>query len=149
MNDDIVTRLRKAADEAERHGTCFLNDADHIILLKQAADALVVARHKAFINVRNTDPDTSKDAAPKTRSLTDDHMQLLTIYKRHGGLTADEAGGLCGMVERRACYWKRISELAALGYLVDTGERRIGLAGKLQMVRSITEAGVGAANGFA
>ena len=145
--NDLVKQLRNAANQAREFGTCFLDDEAHAELLRQAADHIVRLGDKAFINVRNTDPDTSRDAAPKTRSLTDDHMHLLTIYKRHGGLTADEAGGLCGMVERRACYWKRISELAALGYLVDTGERRMGLAGKLQMVRTITEAGLGAACG--
>lgn len=140
-NNDTPYRLRYLAADIQHHGLLLIDPTDTAALLNQAAAEIDALRQKLWIGHRTTDPDTSRDAAPKFKNLRQVHFQLLGAFIRYGDLTADEAGEICGLVNNRSCYWKRVSELVSIGYLVDTGERRNGLAGKPQSVRGLSRLG--------
>ena len=95
---------------------------------------------------RNTDPATSHNGA---RSVTirknSQKHELLAVFARtehrFTGLTSWDAGELSGLADRPGCcYWKRISELAADGYLEPIGTRRVA-TGEEQRVYRITDKG--------
>ena len=92
-------------------------------------------------HARRTDPDTSHAAAAQLSAK--DHMmrRLLAAYLAAGDLSTDEAVSRAGYTARDGA-WKRVSDLAGLGYLIETGERRTGSSGRKQLVRRITDAGV-------
>lgn len=99
--------------------------------------------------VRNTDPVTSrKGAADVAVRAGSQRHRLLAAYVTQGGrlaleLTADQAMRRAGVPER-SCYWKRVSELVAGGYLEDTGQERRGEQGSMQRVNRITAKGLAA-----
>ena len=140
---DNLKNLDQLINEIGRHGTCFLNDQDTIAYLKAAQSEIASLRFRVLNQVRSSDPDTSKAAQPAFRP-TETHWTLLGAFVRYGDLTADEAAEIAGMANNRSCYWKRISELASIGYLENTDQTRQGLAGRQQMVRTISEAGLDA-----
>jgi len=82
---------------------------------------------------RATDPDTSRQGAPRRGSQA---MSILALYLK-GNLTDDQAVEVSGFVGG----WKRCSDLRSLGFISDTGERRKVTSGKLGMVCAITPAG--------
>lgn len=93
---------------------------------------------------RATDPDTSiagaKDVKPRQGSQM---WQLLEQYNDHRrGLTDEEAGVFSGLAQRRACYWKRCSDLRNLGLIEDCKVRRAGSSGSQMMVCVITAKGI-------
>jgi hypothetical protein len=47
-------------------------------------------------------------------------------------------------VPERSCYWKRVSELVAAGYLEDTGRAAMGELGSSQRINMITPKGIAA-----
>ena len=89
---------------------------------------------------RNTDPMTSIQGAAdvKPRKATQ-AMRLLAEYQHRDGLTDEEAGLFSGLI--KTGYWKRCSELRLNGYIIPTGETRVGSQGSLMMVCAITEVG--------
>lgn len=89
-------------------------------------------------------------AEPKAHIRTGTQMsKLLNAFWDAGslGLTSDEARAKSGLSER-SCYWKRVSDLHASGYIErveDTSGndvRRAGDSGSLQRVYQITPFGV-------
>lgn len=99
---------------------------------------------------RDLDPQTSKDAgalvAPRRGSQA--HRLLMTFNEhRVAGLTDEQAAARTTlktgqtMIEARVCWWKRCSDLRALGFIEATGERRQGSLGADQMVSRITVEG--------
>ena len=95
---------------------------------------------------RASDPTTSHDAARsvQVRKNTQKY-ELLAVFAlaehRFTGLTSWDAGELSGLSARPGCcYWKRISELAADGFLQAIGTRRVA-TNEEQRVYRITEAG--------
>lgn len=93
---------------------------------------------------RIDDPDTSaagaKDVKPRQGSQV---WQLLEQYGNHRlGLTDEEAGVFSGLAQRRACYWKRCSDLRNLGLIEDCKVRRAGTSGSMMMVCVITIKGL-------
>ena len=92
---------------------------------------------------RATDPDTSVKAAQDVRLRQASQIyQVLEQYINHRqGLTDEEAGVFSGLAQRRACYWKRCSDLRKLGFIEDTGVRREGTSGSAMMVCVFTPAG--------
>lgn len=97
--------------------------------------------------VRNTDPATShKGAADVVVRAGTQRAKLLAAYVAGTvrlELTADQAMRRAGVSER-SCYWKRVSELVAGGYLEDTGQERMGEQGSSQRVNRITAKGLAA-----
>jgi hypothetical protein len=94
---------------------------------------------------RSSDPDTSRDAAQQVRYRAGSQvMRLLDAFARAGrmGLTDEQAADVTGLsANRAACWWRRCSDLRDAGYIVDTGERRMGMAGAPRMVCAITDTG--------
>ena len=92
---------------------------------------------------RATDPDTSVKAAQDVRLRQASQIyKVLEQYISHRqGLTDEEAGVFSGLAQRRACYWKRCSDLRKLGFIEDTGVRREGASGSAMMVCVFTPAG--------
>ena len=93
--------------------------------------------------VRNTDPVTShkaaKSALPRTSSQ---EIRLLSAYRSHRDMTADEAGVATGLSEKAGCcYWHRVSDLIKEGYIEPTGETRPARSGEQQRVNRITQSG--------
>ena len=91
-------------------------------------------------HARRTDPDTSRLAAHQLTDKSTMLTRLLTTYL-DTDRTADEAARAAGYGPSDGA-WKRVSDLAQLGYLIETGARRKGNAGRLQLVRRITDEGV-------
>jgi hypothetical protein len=89
---------------------------------------------------RNTDPETSVKGATdvKPRRMTQ-AMRLLAEYAHRDGLTDEEAGLFSGLI--KTGYWKRCSELRTAGFIIPTGETRVGSQGSLMRVCAITEQG--------
>ncbi len=95
---------------------------------------------------RASDPDTSrqgaKDVKPRRNSQTDLLLRMYASYKITG-LTDEEAGVWTGLADMpKCCYWKRCSELRALGLIRDTGDTRLSSAGSAMMVCRITQTGI-------
>ena len=86
---------------------------------------------------RATDPDTSRQGAPRRGSQA---MTILALYDNIGGLTDEQAVEISGLTGG----WKRCSDLRRLGFISDTGERRKTLGGCQAMVCRITVAGLDA-----
>jgi hypothetical protein len=91
---------------------------------------------------RKEDPITSVlgagDVKPRKRSQA---MLLLAEYLQ-GGMTDEEAGMASGLaLKPKCCYWKRCSELRAMGLIIPTGETRLSSAGSAMQVCEITEEG--------
>lgn len=105
---------------------------------------------------RVDDPQTSKDAgaqvAPRRGSQA---FRLLETFASHkiNGLTDEQAAARTAlktgqtMLDARVCWWKRCSDLRALGFIEPTGERRTGSLGSDQMVSRITADGLDALKG--
>lgn len=93
---------------------------------------------------RDHDPVTSVMAAANvTRRARSQKWTLLICYTQAGetGLTAEEAGIQSGLAGRRASYWRRVSDLKALGLIEPTGSYRLSTMNERQMVCRITAAG--------
>lgn len=91
---------------------------------------------------RACDPDTSKAAAASIPRVSTAHACLLTAYMRAGelGLT-DEQAAIEAELDMRSCWWKRCSELRAVGLVVPTGEERISSSGRRRIVcRAVRQA---------
>jgi hypothetical protein len=98
--------------------------------------------HRTLPNARATDPDTSKTAAVPTFTRKAQTTLLLRTYANGYGMTAEEAGVLSGLADDPLCgYWKRVSDLARVGFIAPTGEKRPSKAGRQQRVLKITDAG--------
>lgn len=94
-------------------------------------------------NWRNTDPGTSRAAgvSVRIRAGSQRHSVLLA-FALGGDLTAEDAGRLSGLDQKPGCcYWKRVSELLAGGFLEETGEQRKSRAGENQRVLRIFACG--------
>ena len=90
------------------------------------------------MNHRSSDPWTSEAAA---RSVEDaartERNRLLRAYEEcPDGLTDEEAAEMVGA---RGCWWKRCSELRALGRIRPTGRTRSGVSGRSRIVCKIVE----------
>ena len=93
---------------------------------------------------RDHDPVTSVMAAANvTCRARSQKWLLLVCYTQAGeqGLTDEEAGIRSGLKDRGANYWRRCSDLRAMGLIQPTGEKRISTMGELRMVCRITAAG--------
>lgn len=90
-------------------------------------------------HARRSDPDTSHDAAARLGDQRSLMGKLLVVFL-DGDRTAEQASLSLGLVPERAN--KRVSDLSNLGLIEDTGERRVGRAGRNQIVWTITRAGV-------
>lgn len=91
-------------------------------------------------HARRTDPDTSRTAAERLTDKATMMARLLVTYL-DANRTTDEAIEAAGY-EPADGAWKRVSDLANHGLIADTGERRVGNAGREQIVREITRAGL-------
>jgi predicted ArsR family transcriptional regulator len=92
-------------------------------------------------HARRGGPDTSRSAAEDTGNARTTMLRLLLrTYADRGPLTAEEAADHAGIDQWQAS--KRVSDLDRLGWIEDTGQRRQGRAGRAQMVRHITDAGL-------
>jgi hypothetical protein len=88
---------------------------------------------------RNTDPDTSREAAARQR-VTDRRLAL-NLHRQHpDGLTDFELADLMGRQQTSA--GKRRGELRDLGYVEDSGQRRPAPSGAKAIVWRITEQGM-------
>jgi len=90
---------------------------------------------------RNTDPETSamgaQDVKPRRQTQA---LRLLAEYVHRDGLTDEEAALFAGLI--KTGYWKRCSDLRTAGFIIPTGETRIGSQGSLMRVCAITEEGL-------
>lgn len=96
-------------------------------------------------HARRDDLDTSHDAARRLGDQTSIMRRLLAQYAVEP-LTAEEAAERAGF-EPLAGAWKRVADLVRLGLVEDTELRRPGHSGRLQVVRTITQAGMDAVYG--
>jgi hypothetical protein len=91
---------------------------------------------------RDCDPITSKKGGKAVAPRRASQAMLLLSYYQYATLTDEQAGMASGLaLKPRCCYWKRCSELRALGYIRDTGQTRISTAGSPMMVCEITHLG--------
>lgn len=88
---------------------------------------------------RNTDPDTSKEAAAAVSASARATMcaNLLAVYRDNGPMIAERAAELAGYTPKDGA-WKRVSDLLNAGLLVDTGERVTASSGRKQRVLTVT-----------
>jgi hypothetical protein len=103
-----------------------------LVCLEGLSDADDIEVVKA-VGARTTDPGTSHRAFLKQQPRSGSRRaQVLAAYRLAGlrGLTAKEAAGMSGVPGA----WKRVSELAQGGHIVETGAERDG--GKVFVVKS-------------
>ena len=110
-----------------------------------AARTLVGYREtiKTFPMTRTSDPSTSHKAAKSAKPrTTSQRIKLLSMYRAHTDLTAEEAGIKTGLIEKPGCcYWHRVSDLVKDGMIEPTGQTRLARSGEQQRVNRITPAG--------
>jgi hypothetical protein len=97
---------------------------------------------------RATDPETSQRGAAdvRIRAMSQKHV-LLGAYIAAGdeGLTDDQAGRYSRLSDNPRCgYWKRCSELRAVGLIERTGRVGMSDTGNDADICSITPAGIAA-----
>jgi len=78
----------------------------------------------------------AKQVKPRRINQT---TRLLVAYGSHTDLTAEEASIACNL--EKSCYWKRVGELVAAGYIEETGHARKATTGSDQRVCKITPLG--------
>ena len=94
---------------------------------------------------RKNDHTTSRQAAEivRPRRVSQATLLLQTYAQNTDGLTDEEAGDKSGLTAKpKCCYWKRCSELRAVGFITQIDTVRISSAGCTQMVCQITSEGV-------
>lgn len=90
---------------------------------------------------RRSDPATSHAGAAVARLRAGSQRhRLLSAFYIDGDLNADLAHSRT-TIPSTACYWKRVSELHAAGYIEPTGATAPGRAGEAQTVYRITDLG--------
>lgn len=97
---------------------------------------------------RATDPDTSKAAAQSVQKALGARLErLLSVYSRNypDALTDEQA---CAEAEMYTGGWKRCSDLRRLGFIKDSGERRLVSSGRMAICCKITRLGVEALRGM-
>ena len=86
---------------------------------------------------RSPDHPTSRRAAEQVKPRRiNQTVRLLVAYSSHTDLTAEEASVACNL--EKSCYWKRVGELVAAGYITETGHARKASTGSDQRVCKIT-----------
>lgn len=91
-------------------------------------------------HARNSDPDTSKEAADSMRSVLNfECHQVLEVVKAFGpgGITAygvSMALAARGIHRQQNCVARRLSDLRDAGFIEDSGERRPGSSNRLLTV---------------
>ena len=93
---------------------------------------------------RDHDPVTSVMAAANvTCRARSQKWMLLVCYAQagYGGLTDEEAGIRSGLKATGANYWRRCTDLRAMGLIEPTGKKRLSTMGEFRMVCRITESG--------
>ena len=91
---------------------------------------------------RSADPITSVLGAGEVKPRRRSQAMLLLAEYLHGGMTDEEAGMASGLaLKPKCCYWKRCSELRAMGLIIPTGKTRLSTAGSAMQVCEITEEG--------
>jgi hypothetical protein len=86
---------------------------------------------------RSPDHPTSRRAAEQVKPRRiNQTVRLLVAYSSHTDLTAEEASIACNL--EKSCYWKRVGELVAAGYIAETGHARKASTGSDQRVCRIT-----------
>lgn len=89
---------------------------------------------------RSPDHPTSRRAAEQVKPRRiNQTIRLLVAYSSHVDLTAEEASVACNL--EKSCYWKRVGELLAAGYITETGHARKATTGSDQRVCKITAQG--------
>ncbi len=89
---------------------------------------------------RSPDHPTSRCAAENVKPRRiNQTIRLLVAYSSHVDLTAEEASVACNL--EKSCYWKRVGELLAAGYITETGYARKATTGSDQRVCKITAQG--------
>jgi hypothetical protein len=90
---------------------------------------------------RSPDHPTSRRAAEQVKPRRiNQTTRLLVAYSSHTDLTAEEASVACNL--EKSCYWKRVGELVAAGYIEETGHARKASTGSDQRVCKITLQGI-------
>ena len=91
--------------------------------------------------VRTNDHPTARRAADQVKPRRiNQTLRLLIAYRLHTDLTAEEAS-IAAKLEK-SCYWKRVGELLASGYITETGHARKASTGSDQRVCKITPQGI-------
>ena len=86
---------------------------------------------------RSPDHPTSLQGAKQVKARRiNQTLRLLCAYRSHTDLTAEEASIACNL--EKSCYWKRVGELVAAGYIAETGHARKATTGSDQRVCRIT-----------
>lgn len=97
-----------------------------------------------MIMSRTTDPETSAMGGEDVRIRAGSQQyRFLKQFNKVPvrGHTSAEAANRLDLFRPGVCYWKRISELAAFGYLRAAGTREDPFTGSQQTVYRITDAG--------
>lgn len=104
-------------------------------------DLSIPEHHQSRID----DPPTSKAGAKSVKIRANSQMaQLLTVYLFAFGseLTDDQAAHASGLwFKNGCCWWKRCSDLRALGLIESVGSGISPFTGEERMTCQITEAG--------
>ena len=77
----------------------------------------------------------------KLRRNSQQHQLLIQYFADPNGLTDEEAAVRADLFGGLSCWWKRCSELRAMGWISDTGDTRLSSADAERMVCVITDAG--------
>jgi hypothetical protein len=137
MSDDLVLKLRMAANDIHSHGLLLIDPVATVELLRDAANE--IARLKATDQFgtppavtqvtppkklhRETDPKTSKWAAEAASKRSGgQRMRVWTAINQLGNATDFEIDDHIGILRTSAA--KRRQELTEAGLVVDSGRRR-------------------------
>ena len=137
MSDDLILRLRMTAGDIHSHGLLLIDPVATVELLRAAANEVARLRATEQFGTppavtqvapvkklhRNTDPDTSREAAAiaSTRS-GGQRMRVWTALNQLGTATDFEIADHLGILRTSAA--KRRQELTEAGLVVDSGRRR-------------------------
>lgn len=92
---------------------------------------------------RNTDPETSHEAAQSVRNVTDTHKRIMALFSRFGPMTDSDLWEMWVVNHQptisQSGLRSRRSELVASGHVVDTGERTKLASGRRAIVWDLND----------
>lgn len=153
---DVSTApISKLRSHFAKGGTIARNDVMLLLVRLDGAEARERALRASRVGYGNDSPSTSATAAERVRrreggdiatfTAKSQKAKLLHAYAGHTdprGMHAGEARVAAGL-SLRSCFWKRVSELAQVGYIEPTGEERMDRdSGSDRIVYRVTGAGL-------
>ncbi len=101
-----------------------------------------MTQHDLFAYARNTDPDTSHEAAASVNRITDKQQAVLNMFLNHGPMTDQQLQTIYndtnwGLQQSESGLRTRRSELVTKGWVEDSGERTVLPSGRRAIIWQI------------